>query len=354
MGKKEFKLLIVDDEPRNIRALEGVLFPLGYTLLFASNGKECLLLAEKEFPDLILLDVMMPEMDGYEVCERLKQGEMTSKIPVIFVTALSDVEDEKRGFKIGAVDYISKPVSPPIVRARVTTHLALYDQSRILEEKVIERTKDLVSTQDVTILGMATLAEYRDNETGGHILRTQHYIKALSDCLQNHPSENMIKLLYKSAPLHDIGKVGVRDDILLKPGKLTTDEFDKMKLHTIIGHDAIKIAEASLNTRENNSFLSIALEITLTHHEKWDGTGYPHELKGEAIPISGRLMAAADVYDALISKRVYKPAFSHEKAVSILLEGRGNHFDPAVIDAFLKAEGEFRKIAKKFSDITDF
>jgi putative two-component system response regulator len=356
VDEKDFKVLIVDDEPRNLRILEGILFPLKYTILTANNGIECLQIVEKESPDIILLDVMMPKMDGYEVCKQLKLQSQTAKIPVIFVTALNDIEDEAKGFALGAVDFINKPVSTPIVRARVKAHLALYNQKLLLEQMVWERTSELVRTQSVTILGLATLAEYRDNETGGHILRTQEYIGELTEALQNHPDfrdyldENTIGLLYKSAPLHDIGKVGVRDEILLKPGRLSEDEFEKMKLHAIYGRDAIMMAEASLETDESNSFLRIAREMTYTHHEKWDGSGYPQGLSGTAIPVSGRLMAIADVYDALISKRVYKPPFSHAKAVEIMKESRGTQFDPAVLDAFLESQGQFRTIALKLSD----
>ena len=356
MEEKNFKVLIVDDEPRNLKILEGILFPLNYIIQSANNGEECLVMVADDPPDLILLDVMMPGVDGYEVCRQLKTQSMTAKIPVIFVTALSDTEDEARGFSLGGVDFINKPVSPPIVRARVKAHLSLYNQKKLLEQMVHERTKELVRTQSVTILGLATLAEYRDNETGGHILRTQEYIRELTEVLKDHPEfqsyldKNTIDLLCKSAPLHDIGKVGVRDEILLKPGRLTEEEFEKMKLHATYGHDAIKMAEASLETDEDNSFLRIARDITYTHHEKWDGSGYPQGIAGNSIPVSGRLMAIADVYDALISKRIYKPPFSHSKAVDIMKEGSGSQFDPTVLNAFLESEEKFRRIALKLSD----
>ncbi len=350
------KILIVDDEIRNIRVLEGVLFPLDYTILAAENGQECLNSAEENLPDIILLDIMMPGMDGYEVCTLLKQNAVTSKIPVIFVTALSDTKNETRGFEIGAVDYITKPISPAIVRERVKTHLALYNQNRVLEQKVQERTEELLCTRSVTILGLATLAEYRDNETGGHIIRTQRYIGKLLENLRENIefrkkfNDEYMDLLFKSAPLHDIGKVGVPDNILLKPGKLTEDEFNEMKKHTQLGHDAIQIAESSLKSDEENSFLCIAREITLSHHEKWDGSGYPNGIIGQDIPVSGRLMSIADVYDALISKRVYKPPFTHKKAVGIIIEGQGSHFDPQYVDAFVHMQEDFRKIAIEFAD----
>lgn len=353
------KVLIVDDEPRNVRVLEGVLLPEGYDLQTVTSGAACITAVNEDPPDIILLDVMMPEMDGYEVCVRLKEHAHTHKIPVIFVTAVSDAESEAKGLKLGAVDYIIKPISPPIVRARVKTHLALYNQSRTLEQKVKERTAELAQTQDVTILGLATLAEYRDNETGGHILRTQRYVETLAAHMKRNETygafldDDTIELLFKSAPLHDIGKVGVPDRILLKPGKLTDEEFDVMKKHVVYGHDAIRMAEASLDTADDgNSFLRIAREVAISHHEKWNGFGYPRGLEGGAIPIPGRLMAIADVYDALISKRVYKAAFPHAKAVGIMREEREKHFDPAVVDAFLEIEGDFASISAEFADAT--
>ncbi|MCP4401211.1 MAG: HD domain-containing protein [bacterium] len=217
-----------------------------------------------------------------------------------------------------------------------------------------EQTRELLLTQEVTIHGMASLAETRDNETGKHILRTQRYVRLLAERLKDVPrfcdflDDASIELLFKSAPLHDIGKVGVPDRILLKPGKLTPEEFDEMKKHTIYGRDALLSAEERIGS---NSFLSFAKEIAYTHHEKWDGSGYPQGLKADEIPCAGRLMALADVYDALISKRVYKPAFTHEKAKTIILEGRGTHFDPDVVDMFMKREEEFRKIARDYADL---
>ncbi len=362
-GKQQPKILIVDDTPENIDVLGEILKPL-YRRSVALNGEKALKLSRSgEPPDLILLDIMMPGMDGYEVCQKLKADPKTSKIPIIFVTAKSEVEDETRGLELGAVDYITKPVSPPIVLARIKTHLdlktardLLEDQNRVLEQKVAERTEELVLTQDVTINSLASLAETRDNETGGHIRRTQHYVRALAEELMTHPAfshfldEEAIDLLYKSAPLHDIGKVGVPDAILLKPGKLTDEEFLEMKKHAVYGREAILKAEESFKGKVGSSFLRFAREIAYTHHEKWDGSGYPKGISGPDIPIPGRLMAAADVYDALISKRVYKTPFSHSKAVQILSKGRGSHFDPDVIDAFLKIQEEFRNIALDFAD----
>ena len=353
-NQKRKRVLIVDDVLANIKVLDEILRPF-YDVSIAMNGQDALKIAGlPNGPDLILLDIMMPGMDGYKVCHVLKNNPNIQNIPVLFVTAMGDVEDETKGLSLGAVDYITKPISPPIVLARVRNHMSLHLHQEHLEELVIERTKELSKTQDVTILSMATLAEYRDPETGGHIKRTQNYVRLLAEHLQNHPNyqkvlnqEGTIELLFKSAPLHDIGKVGVRDEILLKPGKLTAEEFDEMKLHTVYGHNAIKSAEEELGS---NSFLRYAGEIASSHHEKWDGTGYPQGNAGDDIPVSGRIMAIADVYDALISKRVYKLPFPHSKAVGIIADGKGRHFDPDMTDVFLELEEPFRQIALKYAE----
>ena len=331
-------ILLVDDNATNLQLLRETMDGLGYKLLIAKDGKRAISIAEKALPDLILLDIMMPEMDGYEVCRRLKADKATRHIPVIFLTALSDSADEARGLGLGAVDYIVKPIVPDLVRARVRNHLELKHYRDKLESLVAERTRELALTQAVMIEGLATLAEYRDPETGGHIKRTQNYVKVLARQLKDHPQfgseldDDTIDLLYQSAPLHDVGKVGVPDSILLKPGRLS-DEFEEMKMHAVYGHEALRITEQKLG---QSHFLRYAREIAYTHQEKWDGSGYPQGLEGEKIPLSGRLMALADVYDALISKRVYKPPFPHEKAVAIICDGRGTHFDPDVVDAFLE------------------
>ncbi|MBI3927295.1 MAG: two-component system response regulator [Armatimonadetes bacterium] len=353
------KLLLVDDEPLNLNVLVE-LFKGQYRLAVAKNGEQALQRAKDDPPpDLILLDIMMPGLDGYEVCRRLREDASTREVPVIFVTAMGEVQDETKGLELGAVDYITKPISPPIVQARVKNHLelklarqALKNQNILLEQKVAERTRELRLTQDVTIQSMASLAESRDNETGGHIRRTQLYVEAIARHLsarsEAEVDERTVDLLIKSAPLHDMGKVGIPDHILLKPGKLTEEEFDVMKTHPQIGRDALLKAEGMLG--DSSSFLRMARDIAYTHHEKWDGTGYPKGLRGEEIPLVGRIMAIADVYDALISKRVYKPAFPHEKAVSIILEGRGQHFDPELVDVFVEVQEEFRTISARFQD----
>jgi len=354
-------VLLVDDSPDNLVLMNDLLKDL-YKVKVANSGEKALRIATTgQPPDVVLLDVMMPEMDGYEVCRRLKANPSTRDIPIIFLTAKSEVEDEKLGLDLGAVDYITKPISPAITLARVRNHLTLKahadflrDQNDFLEQEVRDRTREVVAIQDVTILAMASMAETRDSETGNHIRRTQFYVKALAERLKEHPrfsavlTDSYINLLFKSAPLHDIGKVGIPDRILLKPGKFEPHEFEIMKTHTTLGRAAIEHAERSLGTPM--AFLSIAKEIAYSHQEKWDGSGYPEGLAGEAIPVSARLMAVADVYDALISRRVYKDGMPHEKAVQIIIEGKGKHFDPDMIDAFIGLQEEFRAIAARFHD----
>ena len=348
-------VMIVDDTVTNVDILVETLGE-EYNLAVAMDGESALEAIEENPPDLILLDIMMPGMDGYEVCEHLKQKDETRCIPIIFLTAMTGEQDEARGLALGAVDYITKPFSPSLVKARVHNQLELKRHRDHFEKQVKERTRELALTQAVLIESLATLAEFRDPETGGHIKRTQNYVKALAMQLKNNAryredlDDRTVELLYQTAPLHDIGKVAVRDDILHKQGKLTNDEFEEMKQHTVYGHKALKISEQKL---KNNAFLSFAGQIAHTHQEKWDGSGYPQGLKAENIPLSGRLMALADVYDALISKRIYKPPMPHEEAVQIIKEGRGTHFDPDVVDAFLDIQETFRNIAHTYADFDD-
>ncbi len=359
---KQSTVLVVDDTPDNLSLMSGLLKDL-YKVKVANNGEKALSIAASDNPpDLILLDIMMPGMDGYEVCSRLKANPETVDIPIIFLTAKAEVADEAHGLDLGAVDYITKPISPPIVLARVRNHLELKnardflkDRNRHLEAEVQKRTREVAAVQDVTIHAMASLAETRDNETGNHIRRTQLYVKLLAEKLRNNPrfraeldSDKVIDLLVKSAPLHDIGKVGIPDRILLKPGRFEPDEFEIMKQHTTLGRDAIIAAESSLDLEL--PFLACAREIAYSHQEKWDGSGYPEGLSGDDIPVSARIMAVADVYDALISRRIYKPAMPHEKAVSIIAEGKGNHFDPDMVDAFLEIADECKAIADRYLD----
>ncbi len=352
---KESKILVVDDNEFNIYLIAYILKDQ-YNLKVAMTGTDALKMVEEDKPDLILLDVMMPEMDGYEVCRVLKSNESTKDIPVIFLTALSEDSEEMKGLDMGAVDYITKPFNPKLVAKRIKNHLALKYHRDNLELMVAERTRMLNLTQDVTIESLGNLAEYRDQETGGHIKRTKGYVKSLAMNIINNKRFNStltneyIELLAKSAPLHDIGKVGVPDSILLKPGKLTDEEFEEMKKHTIYGRDIIAASEKSLG---EESFLTLAREIAYSHHEKWDGSGYPEGVSGDDIPLSGRIMAIADVYDALISKRVYKAPFPHAKAVEIIAGGKGSHFDPDIAQAFIENENQFRMIALKYADFDE-
>ena len=354
-------ILVVDDTPDNIDLLCAVLED-EYRTKVAVNGERALKIANGESkPDLILLDIMMPGMSGYEVCKALKANPDTRDIPVIFVTAMSEVVDEQLGLGLGAADYITKPISAPIVLARIKTQLSmkrvhdfLRDHNQFLETEIERRTREIVALQDVTIHTMASLAETRDSETGNHIRRTAYYVKTLAEKLRSNPrfseflTDKNIELLFKSAPLHDIGKVGIPDRILLKPGRFEPHEMEIMKTHTTLGRDAITAAERELGITVD--FLKFAKEIAYGHQEKWDGSGYPEGLAGEAIPISARLMAVADVYDALISRRVYKDGMSHEAAVKIITDGRGQHFDPDIVDAFLALQQEFVDIAKRYAD----
>jgi len=354
-------VLVVDDTPDNLTLVSNLL-KKDYRMRVAINGEKALKIAFSEAPpDLILLDVMMPGMDGYEVCQHLRNNALTTHIPIIFLTAKSEVEDERKGLSLGASDYITKPISPPILEARVKTHLAakaysdfLTDKTSYLESEVSRRTREISAIQDVTIQAMASLAETRDSDTGNHIRRTQFYVKVLANKLKNHRrfrgflTDSMIEMIYKSAPLHDIGKVGIPDRILLKPGRFEPAEFEIMKTHTTLGRDAIQAAENVLGLKVE--FLSIAKEIAYGHQEKWDGSGYPEGLKEEQIPISARVMALADVYDALISRRIYKDGMPHEKAIEILTQSKGSHFDPDMVDAFLDIQDEILNIARTYAD----
>ncbi|NJD34218.1 MAG: two-component system response regulator [Betaproteobacteria bacterium] len=354
-------VLVVDDTPDNLSLMSGLLKDT-YKVKVANSGEKALRIAQSDSPpDLILLDIMMPGMDGYQVLQYLKRDPATRDIPVIFLTAKAEVEDEKMGLEMGAVDYITKPISPPSVMARVATHLTikasadfLRDKADYLEMEVAKRTREVNAIQDVTIHAMASLAETRDSDTGNHIRRTQFYVKALAEKLKTHPrfsaflTDYNIAMLFKSAPLHDIGKVGIPDRILLKPGKFEPDEFEIMKTHAALGRDVIQIAENQLGMKVE--FLTMAKEIAYGHQEKWDGGGYPRGIAGDAIPISARLMAVADVYDALISRRVYKESMPHEKAVQLMAACKGSHFDPDIVDAFLALKDEFNAIAQRFAD----
>ncbi|KAA8999758.1 two-component system response regulator [Paenibacillus spiritus] len=351
-------ILVVDDMPDNIALLGGLLKDL-YKVKVATNGEKALEVAELFRPDLILLDIMMPVMDGYETCRRLKGKEDLADIPVIFLTSKEEVDEENFGFELGAVDYLTKPISAPVLLARVKNHLALKgtrdflrDKTQFLEAEIARRMKELTQIQEMSIMSMAALAEMRDNDTGNHIQRTKLYIEVLAKGMAETPgyadslSPETIQLITLSAPLHDIGKVGIPDHILLKPGPLTPEEFEVMKTHTTLGREAILRAEKLMDKPE--TFLRYAKEIVYSHHEKWNGTGYPLGLAGEDIPLSARLMAVADVYDALTSKRVYKEAMPHEEAAAIIEKEAGRHFDPAIVRIFLKFRHKFREIFERY------
>ena len=354
-------ILVVDDAPESIEPIVDCLHHADFRTRIATNGERALRLASSTpVPDLILLDVTMPDIDGYEVCRQLMNNPVTAGIPVIFLTIRNEELDEQLGFDAGAIDYITKPISPPLVLTRIRNHLNLKaasdflrDRNSYLEQEVRRRTRELSLIQDATIVAMASLAETRDNETGNHIRRTQIYLRTLARHLQSHPrfsaelTDENIDLMYKSAPLHDIGKVAIPDRILLKPGELTPAEFEIMKTHTTLGREAISRAEALFGGI--SSFLRFAKEIAYSHQEKWDGTGYPLGLSGERIPVAARLMAVADMYDSLITRRIYKTAHSHAQAIDILRAGRGTDFDPDIIDAFLALQDDFQAIAQRFA-----
>jgi putative two-component system response regulator len=333
-------VLVVDDTPSNISVLMEILRG-DYRVLAATSGAQALKIARGDPPpDLILLDVMMPEMSGHEVCQRLKAESSTRMIPVIFVTAMNQVEDETQGFALGAVDYITKPVSPPIVKARVRTHLALYDQNRELERLVRERTAELRHTRLEIIKRLGRAGEFRDNETGMHVIRVAHYCRLLGEAVRMN--EEDLDLLFHAAPMHDIGKIGIRDNILLKPGKLDDDEAKLMRQHVTMGAEIIG--------EHSDRLLSMARIIALTHHEKWDGTGYPQGLAGEEIPLVGRITSIADVFDAVTSVRPYKKAWPVQDAVTLIQRESGRSFDPELVQKFVALLPQILAIREQHSD----
>ncbi|ENO84374.1 response regulator [Thauera aminoaromatica] len=365
-------VLIVDDTPENLTILGETLRP-HYRVRAAISGERALhAVTIGALPDVILLDVMMPDMDGYQVLQALQADAATRDIPVIFVTAMDSVEGETHGLALGAVDYITKPFNPDIVLARVRTHIELakarerlHDENAWLEREVARRTNENALIRDLSLSALACLAEVRDIETGHHILRTQSFVELLAHHLAGHPdyraalAGERLEIIVRSAPLHDIGKVGIPDSILLKPGRLTSAEFEIMKKHPVIGADAITRAMAqAANSRSGDgalpggafAFMETAREIALSHHEKWDGSGYPAGLQGRQIPVSARLMALADVFDALSSRRVYKEPLAPEDVTRIIVAERGRHFDPVIVDAFLELRPAFAEVAQRFAE----
>lgn len=354
MAEMKPVILVIDDSTHYIDVLVDTLAG-DYKIQVAVTGKKALSLAKNSPPDLILVDVMMPDINGFEICKRLQLNDKTSSIPIVFLTSASSAEEEAKGLSLGAVDFISKPFTPALVRARLRNHMELKHHRDKLEILVNERTEELNHTKEATISCMAHLAEYRDPETGFHIQRTKEYVRLLafqSNIIKKYSlGYTVIESYSLSATLHDIGKVGIPDSILLKPGSLTPEEWVEMKKHTTYGAQVIRQTETHLGS---NSFLRSAREICECHHEKWDGTGYPNGLKGEEIPYSARLMALADVYDALRSVRTYKAAFTHKEAVDIITNGdnrtKPEHFDPEVLIAFGLCEKEFERVENLLRD----
>ena len=347
-------IMLVDDTPANLELLRAMLHKKGYKVLVFPGGEPALRALERKEPDLILLDIMMPEMNGFEVCGRLKEDERLREIPVIFISALDDTQSKVRAFTAGGVDYVTKPFQPEEILARVQTHVTLRQVRRELEkhmseleELVREKVKEISDSQMATIHAMSKLAEYRDDQTGRHIERTRELCAMLAGKLRENPryalliDDSFIENIYHAALLHDIGKVGIPDAILLKPGKLTEEEFEIIKRHPRIGATTLSWVRSKY---PQNAFINMGIALALFHHERWDGGGYPDGLAGEDIPLSARIMALVDVYDALRSDRPYKEAFPHETACRIIREGNGTHFDPSVVDAFFAVEQEFEQI----------
>jgi putative two-component system response regulator len=332
-------IIVVDDSPESIDVIRGVLGD-EYRVRAAISGGIALGLAEKSPPDLILLDVMMPGMTGFEVCRRLKANPVTARVPVIFMTTLSDVGSEARGLELGAVDYITKPYVPSLVRSRVRTHVALHHQNRALEVLVGERTAEILSTRLEIIRRLGRAAEYRDNETGMHVLRMSHIARLVG--LRVGMSEAEAEILLQAAPMHDVGKIGISDKILLKPGPLDEAEWEIMKRHTVIG--------AEILGDHSSELMKIARTVALRHHERWDGGGYPGGLVGEAIPLAARIVAVADVFDALLSVRPYKGAWSVEQTVEQIRSQSGRHFDPKCATALLELLPECLEVRAQYRD----
>ncbi|MBW8191085.1 two-component system response regulator [Neiella marina] len=336
-------VLVVDDTPENLDVIAGILKE-NYKIRVATNGAKALKLADSASqPDIILLDIMMPEMDGYEVCQALKKNPRTARIPVIFVTAKGEVSDEAKGFELGAVDYITKPVSPPLVLARVKTQLALYDQERYLDALVAERTKALEGTRLQIIRRLGRAAEFKDNETGMHVVRMSHYSRIIAESMGM--PEDYCDLILQSAPMHDIGKIGIPDNVMLKPGRLTDEEWVIMRTHPSIG--------AMIIGDHDSELLKMAKVIALNHHEKWDGSGYPNGVAGTDIPIEARIVAIADVFDALTTARPYKDAWPVEKAVDVIKQDAGSHFDPELVDVFVRELPKVLEIKEKYAETTE-
>ena len=344
-------IMIVDDTPENLQILSAMLQRRGYAVSAFPRGKMAVAAAERKLPDLVLLDINMPEMNGYEVCELFKSKHNLRDVPIIFISALSDTDDKVRALKSGGVDYISKPFQMDEVYARVDTHLQLHNAQKVMRQfneqlkaKVAQQVKEINSAQLAMLFALAKLSHTRDDDTGLHLERVQHLCKLLASALAETPTyhytitHEFISTIFHTSPLHDLGKVGIVDAILLKPGRLTDDEFEIMKTHTTIGAETL---ESVHKQYPKNEFIKMGIEIAKYHHEKWDGSGYPTGLAGESIPLSARIMALVDVYEALRARRPYKEPFPHEKSKAIIIEGSGKHFDPTIVEGFLNIEADF-------------
>ncbi|MBZ5565341.1 MAG: response regulator [Acidobacteriia bacterium] len=353
-------IIIVDDTAANLEVLAGMLKDSGHRARPLPSGKLALQAAENSPPDLILLDIMMPEMDGFEVCRQLKANPKLREIPVIFISALSETMDKVKAFGAGAVDYVTKPFQFEEVRVRVETHLklrrmqvALEAQNRHLEDLVREQVREISDSQMITIFALAKLAESRDSDTGKHLERIQIYCRLLATKLKEDPhysesiTQTYVDNLFHASPLHDIGKVAIPDSILLKPGRLSPEEFEIMKTHSTLGARTLEAVRAKY---PRNAFINMGIAIARSHHEKWDGSGYPNGLAGEDIPLAARIVAVADYYDAVRFKRCYKAAATHEEACEILLAGSGAHFSPRIVEAFRELAREFREVREKIAD----
>ncbi|NLF95812.1 MAG: response regulator [Candidatus Riflebacteria bacterium] len=357
-------VMVIDDNPENLKLLQMMLQAQAYRVVTFPGGALALQAAEKYPPDLILLDINMPEMDGFEVCRRLKAAAALKDIPVLFLSALDGSADKVEAFAVGGQDYVTKPFQIEELQARVSTHLKMRKMQQEMQkhnlhlrELVEEQVREISDSQLATILALSKLSECRDEETGHHIERTRAFCEILAAAMRSNArdagviDDAFIEQIGRAAPLHDVGKVGIPDAILLKPGPLTPDEFKIMKTHTTIGADALKTVA---DRYPKNYFLNMGVCIARSHHERWDGTGYPDGLVGEAIPLAARIMTMADVYDALRSRRPYKEPFSHEQACRIILEGdsriRPEHFDPMVLEAFKSVEAEFNRVRQQLAD----
>jgi len=354
-------VLAVDDTPANLNLLSQLLAP-HYRVQVAVSGVKALELAQRRPPDIVLLDVMMPELEGYEVCRRLKADPRTRDVPVIFLTALNGADDEGRGFEAGGADFVAKPFTPATLLARVRTHLelkawrdGLAARNAALQQELDERLEEVDRLHDTTLFVMVALAEFRDQDTGNHVRRTQEYVRTLARWLVDHGhvptslTPAHVDALAKAAPLHDIGKVAIPDGVLLKPGPLTAEEWVVMRTHTTYGADLLQRAAQKLGDRAG-PMLHYGMQIARSHHEKWDGSGYPDGLVGDDIPIAARLMALADVYDALISRRPYKEPMSHETAIAWIQGQSGSHFDPQLVQALHDVQPRFIEIARTWRD----